>query len=325
MIQRAISARRAVVVVPMLASLVLSPLIVPGIAHAEDTSEAAKTEARNHYDRGIQLYKEGAYEAAFVEFERAYKLYPSFRILYNMGQVRYELNDFAGALTIFRQYLKDGGADVPADKKADVTKLVGQLEVRVASITIVVDAPGAIITIDDLPVGKSPLTAPILVNIGYRKISASKDGKTDLKLVTVAGGDKVDVSLSVGQSAAVVVDDKPKTTNAPVPWVPWAITGVLAVSAVTMGLLTAKKGSDLSAERDDPSATRESLDSKLSEKKTFAITTDILAAGAVIAGGISLYLTLTRNSSSSSTTTNTGATSIDVGVGPGSVAVFGAF
>jgi hypothetical protein len=258
-----------------------------------------------------------------VEFERAYKLFPSFRILYNMGQVRYELNDFAGALTIFRRYLKDGGSEVPADKKADVTKLVGQLEVRVATVTITIDVPDAIVTVDELPVGKSPLPAPVLVNIGYRKISATKDGKTDVELVTVAGGDKVDVKLTIG-ATKTVVDETPRAVDRPFPWVPWAVTGVLAASAVTMGILTMKKGSDLSSERDNPSATRDSLDSKLSDKKTFALTTDILTGAAVIAGGISLYLTLTR-SSSTPTTTNTGATSIDVGVGPGSVAIFGAF
>src|SRR5512140_765550 len=125
MMKRASAPLRAVVVGPLLASLALAPLSLVRVARAED-AEAVKTEARSHYDRGIQLYKEGAYDAAFVEFERAYKLFPSFRILYNMGQVKYELNDFASALTIFRRYLKDGGTEVPADKKADVTKLVEQ-------------------------------------------------------------------------------------------------------------------------------------------------------------------------------------------------------
>ena len=31
-------------------------------------------EAKVHYDRGLQLYDEGAYDGARVEFERAYEL-----------------------------------------------------------------------------------------------------------------------------------------------------------------------------------------------------------------------------------------------------------
>ena len=326
MIHRSRGRRPLLVAVPLVLSIAFAP-IVATLARADDAAgEAAKKEARAHYDRGVQLYKEAAYEAALVEFERAYQLVPSFRILYNMGQIRYEMNSFAAALKLFRRYLADGGTDVPQERKVEVEKRIAELELRVATVTVTVDTPDALVRVDDVVIGKSPLKEPLVVDIGYRKITAAKDGKTDTKIVSVAGGDKIDVALSVAGNATAPIEGTPtpstSTKSSSIPWVPWAITGALTASAVVMGLLTLKKMGDLSNERSDPNATRDSLDSALSREKTFAITTDVLAAGAVIAGGVSLYFTFASKSPSAK---NTGASSIQVGVGPGSVALFGAF
>src|SRR5689334_22666620 len=54
--------------------------------------------ARVHYERGLQLFNEENYEAALFEFERAYELAPSYKILYNMARIQRQQNNYAAAL-----------------------------------------------------------------------------------------------------------------------------------------------------------------------------------------------------------------------------------
>src|SRR5256885_16109878 len=62
------------------------------------SSDPAKMEgARQRYQRGLQLFNEPNFEAARVEFERAYQLAPSYKILYNIGLCYEQLGDYVQA------------------------------------------------------------------------------------------------------------------------------------------------------------------------------------------------------------------------------------
>src|SRR5262245_1414760 len=79
------------------------------------SDQARMNDAHGAFQRGIELYKEGDLSAAAVEFKRAYELVPSYKILYNMGQVSYLQHDYAAAMRYFRQYLREGD-DIPATR-----------------------------------------------------------------------------------------------------------------------------------------------------------------------------------------------------------------
>src|SRR5687768_4278200 len=74
-------------------------------APADDAADPYKVEARQRYDRGIRLYAEGEFALAVIEFERAYTLVPDYRVLYNIGQVRIQLAQYARARKSLDQYL----------------------------------------------------------------------------------------------------------------------------------------------------------------------------------------------------------------------------
>ena len=95
-----------------------------------------------------------------------------------------------GALNALQRYLSEGGASVPASRRADVIRDIEKLKARVALIEITTTVPDAEVTIDDLPVGKSPLPKAVMVSAGKHKISVSKPGYTTAtKVVEVASGD----------------------------------------------------------------------------------------------------------------------------------------
>src|SRR5262245_54376929 len=63
------------------------------------------TEAKQRFDRGLELYAEGEYPLALIEFTRAYELVPNYRVLYNIGQVCIQLGQYANARRALEEYL----------------------------------------------------------------------------------------------------------------------------------------------------------------------------------------------------------------------------
>ena len=206
-----------------LAALVLLPASVGSIAHADPPAGSAApgaaaapapespkaiAEGRQHFSRAVDLFKDADYRAALIEFRRASEVAPNFRIMYNLGQTYYELQDYVGALRSFQAYLDQGGKQVPAARRAQVEADIEKLKARVAYVTVTTDPPGADVTIDDVSIGKTPMTEPFWVSAGRRKIAATLNGHTDAtQTVDLAGGDKSEVKLSLpGHRAALTAD-----------------------------------------------------------------------------------------------------------------------
>jgi Tfp pilus assembly protein PilF len=325
----------------------LLSVMAPMPAHADEGAEVASAsleEAQTRFRRGLELYEENDFRTALVEFQRAYDLAPSFRILYNIAQVQYQLQDYAGALLSFERYLADGGAQIDGLRRREVEKDIERLRVRVATLEIVVVESGAEIHVDDVLVGVTPLASPVVVSAGRRRISARLDGHVAVtRVVDVAGGDTLSLVFDMVESkspaetlvaveepaTAVVLEPAPAVVMAPeppldderaVPWVGWAVTGALAAGATVTGVLALRASGDLEDKRSTADVGRTALDDASRETKRWAIATDVLMAGALVAGGLSLYWTLQPERGAQSSDT-----AVRWHVGPASMGLIGAF
>src|SRR5512147_2127853 len=118
------------------ALLVISFGATATIAVARENADAgskveggtAVEEASQRFQRGVKLYRDRSFDAALVEFNRAYELAPDYRVLYNIGQVQVERGDAVAAVKAFRQYLKDGGDSIAATRSADLQTEITRLE-----------------------------------------------------------------------------------------------------------------------------------------------------------------------------------------------------
>jgi hypothetical protein len=266
-----------------------SPKPAPAPAPAAPAADDKVGQAKVHFERGLQLYDEGAYDGARVEFERAYASSPTYKILYNLGLVQKQQSDYVGALRNFEAYLTEGGSNVPQVRRDELAREIPALKARIGTVTVTTNVPDADVAVDDVPVGKSPLKEPVLVNPGRRKISATKKGRNPAtKMVEIAGSDQKSVALDLPDARTLVV----VTRTRRVPWVGWIATGALAAGAGVMGYLAISSSSDLKDMRAQPKAQADELESKASQGKTFSIIADLCGVGAVIAGGVSLYLTI---------------------------------
>jgi hypothetical protein len=202
-----------IVSVLTLASVVFAT--TPAIG-ANASSDDPALNASRHFQRGVKLSEDADWRAALIEFQRAYAIIPNYRVLFDIGQCRYQIRDYPGALTAFQRYLTEGGDQVPPERRVEVVSDIDLLKGRVAMVRIVSATPGATVGIDDASVGTTPLASPIAVSAGRHKIVASKAGLMDIvRYVDLAGEESVDVSLDFGAPAGPSPAKSPTRSLAP--------------------------------------------------------------------------------------------------------------
>jgi hypothetical protein len=315
-------------------------------------------QAKRHYARGVELYKQGVDAGALAELERAYALAPNVRILYNIGLVELQLRDFAGALKTFERYLGDMGppsAEATAARRREVEAHVAELRGQVATMVVDADVVGAEITVDDVVLGVSPLAAPVVLNPGHYRVGASAEGREPVsKVVSVVGGDAVDIHLELHRAPEPLPPPTtgPEDTQAevaepsrgaelpPVPraplgvpaatregprpslWIGWTVTGSLAVGALVTGLAALGADRELSNAKADGPRSGDDLDAIARRARGLAVASDVLGGAALVAGGVTLYLALRQHAPQGGGASRAGAR---IDLGPSSVSLRGSF
>lgn len=267
---------------------------------AASPAPAAVEEAGKRYDRGLRFYSEGDYRLAVIEFERTYELVPDYRVLYNIGQVRIQLGDYARARKALERYLKEGAGQLKPDREKAVHADLEMLESRTATLLIVASEAGAEVLVDGETVGATPLSDPVLMNAGEHVIELRKLGfRSQQVRRTLAGSDMSEVNVKLEPvpkeapvAALAPVRPAPAPRSSTAQWVGWTATGGLAIGALVTGVLGNRAADDLDSARGQKDVSSAQLRSDSRKAKTLLITSDVLAAAAVVTGGLSLYLTL---------------------------------
>ncbi|HEY4013442.1 MAG TPA: PEGA domain-containing protein [Polyangiaceae bacterium] len=295
-------------------------------AFAQD--DAGGTEAGRHFRRGVDLYGEADYAGALVEFKRAYALSPSSAALYNVGEAQFQMQDYAGALKTFRRFLAEFG---PGEgHRAEVERSIDVLRTRVGHVAVTTVPAGADLSVDDQPVGKTPLGESVLVSVGRRKVVASMPGRATItRYIEVAAGDELEVTLpfaapTEGATAPATSGGAPSSASLPAPpsppWnmarartVGWIATGTLAAGAGVFGVLAVLEDRDLKNARSQYPVTNATLTHDSNLTLTYSVLADSLTAAAIIVGGLSLYWTLGSTGSASPARGSAPTTSLALG------------
>ena len=307
-----------------------SPPATPAAAPAPAPPAAAPAadpgleEARGRYKRGVDMFNDGDYKLALIEFERSYELSPNWRILFNIGQVHFQLNNYGKSLKALERYLKEGGSEIPEKRRTDVEKDIEALKSRTAQLTVTSNQTGAEVAVDDVVVGKTPLPPDFLIDAGDHRVTITKQGfRPFVKRVTLAGKDHLAMNavLEKEQGQVVVVQQTPESKPSYV-WVGWAATGAITAGAVVTGVLALDANSKLNDLKNTRDVTSTQLHDQQTKRNTLALATDILTGTAVVAAGVSLYFTLT---SGKRTEASEPPGRVRVGLGLGSVRLAGEF
>ena len=248
--------------------------------------------ARAHFEQGVEFYAEGDYRAALIELQRAYELNRTYKLLYNLGQVAYELRDYAGAERYFRDYLAKGGSELSPERHREIKQELARLRTRVATLRVTTNQPSATVRVDDHVVVNPE--GSLRVSAGRRAIRAEAPGFAPVeRVVDVTGGEDLKVDLSFGPSllAAGLATPVARSSVGPLPWVTGIMSGVLLVASGAVGWAAYQ---DISA-RDDALrmyTTRSELDSLGDQAHTKAIVADALLGGALVSAAVTVVLVL---------------------------------
>jgi hypothetical protein len=279
--------------------LCLAALAVAAPAGAYGQPENVAAEASRRFQRGVQLYNEGDFRGAVVEFRKAYTLLPRASALYNIGQTEFQLREYASALRTLERFLVETSPKSP--HHAEVRDSVEVLRDRVGHIDLTADQEGCEVTVDDQRVGLTPLTEPVLVSIGRRRVAVGcAGGARAAREVDVAARDTVRVALEVGRSAPAPVNlsaaRAPAAQGPTRSWRPgalsWTANAVLAAATATAYTAALLGSRQLQQLRNSYPVTLEQLEAKARLNRRWAVAGDVLAITTLAAAGLTTYLSL---------------------------------
>lgn len=285
--------------------------VTPG--SATQPSPAVVAEAKQRFDRGLELYSEGEYPLALIEFTRAYELVSNYRVLYNIAQVGIQLGQYANARRALEEYLAKGGETIAQDRREGVAHDLEMLRQRTAFLLITSNVAGAEILIDDVSVGRTPTGSSLLVDAGVHRIAVRHEGYLPKNnRVTLAGGDQQTLAVTLDpqpeESSTIVVRERaPEDGSSTLMIAGWATTGALAAGAIVTGIIGAGHAKDLEQLRTADPKDYTDLGSRLRSTKSSAssllLASDVCSGAAVVVGGLSLWITLNPSTPAPSTNT----------------------
>jgi hypothetical protein len=155
--------------------------------------------AKESYDAGRLLFLDHDYAGALVKFQSAYDRSKEPRLLFNMAACEKNLRHYAKTIADFERYRAEGGASLSRAEHDEVDRYLAELRPFVGAVRVAASETGANVYVDDELVGTTPLSGPLPVDIGSRRIRVSKDGFSDATTTVMVSGAEamaVDVQLN---------------------------------------------------------------------------------------------------------------------------------
>ncbi len=179
-------------------------LAVAGQANAQ--SAADKKRAQELQKEGIRLLDNGDSRGALKDFEEAIGLFPSPKILFNMGLAHKALGQEVDAVNDFERFL-DEAPYAPKQSRTSAEKIINEIRPRLSYLEIATDDVGSHISIDGHEVGVAPLPRSLAVSPGAHEVRLEKP---DMRPASRS------VSPVPGQKLRVFVQLVPATASPPV-------------------------------------------------------------------------------------------------------------
>lgn len=291
------------------------PLLAQGLAAepvAPGSSAASRQSAADHFERGMRLWNQGQLVEALAEFERAYERLPEYEVLYSIGAVSLELEQWARARRAFELYLKLGAGKLGEERVTEVQQYLSETSQHTATLTLIVNVPGPDVLVNGSKVEPTTMSGLILES-GEHVVRVSKAGFEPVeRVVRAASGENVELVLPLnplapppaGQVGTALPAPASARASSPAPlpadvvvndgrtplWVPWTITGALATGWLATAALAVKARHDRDV-IEQPTTSAARIDSARRLHLTLAIVSDVLLASTLASAGISAYLT----------------------------------
>ncbi|MDB4938854.1 MAG: hypothetical protein JWP87_5826 [Labilithrix sp.] len=159
--------RATVVVTAMLA---MQSTLLPTVAFAQAAD--AKTSLAN----GDKATRAKDWATAATEYAAANKAAPSADALEGLANAQYQQKHDTEAYAAYDEWLKAYGAKANAAKKKTNEARLAEIAARTGLLAVDSPEAGATITVDDKPMGTTPLPAPLRLSTGPHRVRVMKEG-----------------------------------------------------------------------------------------------------------------------------------------------------
>jgi hypothetical protein len=154
--------------------------------------------ARKAWDAAKQLAGASDFRGALVEFQRAYDLSHNPRVLFNVGVTEKLLTHYARAVDAWDKEQTEGAGQLTPAELQELKNAVAIVQQFVTTVDVTANEADATLTIDDYPVGKTPFSGPVRIDVGKHVLKLSKEGYIDaIEPVDVAAGAKTPVTFKL--------------------------------------------------------------------------------------------------------------------------------
>jgi hypothetical protein len=131
------------------------------------------------YKSGRLLFEDGDYAGALVQFQAAFDQSHDARLYWNLAACEKGMRHYARALELLAKYR--GQASLDKNDARDADELSAALVPFTIAVTFRANEAGADVYVDDARVGTTPMSAPVLVDIGTRRFRVTKSGFRDFE------------------------------------------------------------------------------------------------------------------------------------------------
>jgi hypothetical protein len=268
------------------ALVALLTLLAPSVAFAAPDGDRS---AARHFADGQKAFTAGDYPHAGDEFEAAYRDKPHYAPLWNAARSWQRAGEEVRAANLYARYLREAPADAPDRDQATtalraLTSRMGRIELHASGV-------------DKLRLDGKGVDAPIVyVAVGEHVAEADDKGRSVRKVVRVAAGELVSVTLAPEPKVAPVVVGPPPPPPVPEPArkpLPPAVPIIGAVLTVAAGGLAIASGLDTRSKRDAflDDRTQPRLDEAFSSQTRTNILIGTTAGLGIITGVIAIFFT----------------------------------
>jgi hypothetical protein len=288
---------------PASSSASTPPAATPPVAQAplppfkKSLADTLTGAAKAEYEAGRLLYGDGDYAGASLKFQRAYEESKDPRLLWNTAAAEKNLRHYAKVVELVERYVAEAGTRLKPEDRTEADALLGTVRAFIATVTVDVQPEGAAIFVDDVQVGVSPMSAPVLVDMGERRIRVTKAGYQDfaatqslqggapfslmVALQPVVHQGRLRIVASPGET--ISVDGKPVGTGE---WEGVLPSGIHSVTVSAAGKRTYQ--SDVAVQDDQTQSLRVTLesDAPAAADGKGSMTWLWIAGGAVLATGL---------------------------------------
>jgi hypothetical protein len=224
---------------------VLVLLAPPRLARAQEPG--AKERAAALFEEGSRLLSEKRFEDALGKFREARVLFQSFKIDHNMAMAYFALGQLPEAAASYELFLREGKGQAPSEIYQAAREKYLEIMNRLASVSIPIKEPGAIVVVDGKKEYKTPLETRIYLSPGPHEIVVTQAGALPFvgKVASAAGVHQVlaipmrPVSTRLYAPPArgeprPVVEERSRGWKTPVGYALTGVGGALVVTSIVL-------------------------------------------------------------------------------------------